>query len=244
MRVFVKINHKRLPSNHNFFLAYKGFEEMGFEIEFFNDNLNPISKNDIVIGDVATSRLVLEKFDVKIEEFNYPSELMFCCKRKIWKSTINKIAMNPEAWPVFVKPVEDKLFAGRLVSSTKDLIGCGNENENENADIEIYCSEAVNFVSEYRCFVRYGKILDIRRYKGSYRSIPSYFLIERAVKNFKNAPNGYAIDFGVTDRGETLLIEVNDGYALGSYGLFYVDYAKLLSARWCQLMGTEDKCNF
>lgn len=35
---------------------------------------------------------------------------------------------------------------------------------------------------------------------------------------FSDAPNGYGIDFGVTDDGRTLLIEVNDGYALGSYG--------------------------
>ncbi|MBQ8961536.1 MAG: hypothetical protein IJ071_10060 [Ruminococcus sp.] len=41
-----------------------------------------------------------------------------------------------------------------------------------------------------------------------------------------------------------MLIEVNDGYALGCYGLFYIDYAKLLSARWAELTGTEDECAF
>jgi hypothetical protein len=69
-------------------------------------------------------------------------------------------------------------------------------------------------------------------------------VIENAVSEYKNAPNGYAIDFGVTDDGRTLLIEVNDGYALGSYGLFYLDYAKLLSARWAQLTDTMDECAF
>lgn len=53
--------------------------------------------------------------------------------------------------------------------------------------------------------------------------------------DFSDAPNGYGIDFGVTDDGRTLLIEVNDGYALGSYGMYYLDYAKLLSARWAEL---------
>ena len=57
-------------------------------------------------------------------------------------------------------------------------------------------------------------------------------------------PNGYGTDFGVTDDGRTLLIEVNDGYALGSYGLYYLDYAKLLSAIWAELTGTEDECDF
>ena len=48
----------------------------------------------------------------------------------------------------------------------------------------------------------------------------------------------------ITDDNRTLLIEVNDGYALGCYGLFYIDYAKLLSARWAELTGTEDECAF
>ncbi len=69
-------------------------------------------------------------------------------------------------------------------------------------------------------------------------------VVENAVAQFKSAPKGYAIDFGLTDKGETLLIEVNDGYSLGCYGLFDLDYAKLLSARWAELTNTVDECNF
>ena len=47
-----------------------------------------------------------------------------------------------------------------------------------------------------------------------------------------------------TEFGIDSLIEVNDGYALGCYGLFYIDYTKLLSARWAELTGTEDECAF
>ena len=53
-------------------------------------------------------------------------------------------------------------------------------------------------------------------------------------------PAGRAIDLGVTSDGRTLLVEVNDGFALGSYGLDDVTYALLLSARWAELVGTED----
>ena len=54
-------------------------------------------------------------------------------------------------------------------------------------------------------------------------------------------PEGFAMDFGVTDDGRTLLIEVNDGYSLGTYGLEATLYARLLSARWAELNGTEDE---
>lgn len=69
-------------------------------------------------------------------------------------------------------------------------------------------------------------------------------VIENAVKDFENVPAGYAIDFGVTEKGQTILIEVNGDYSLGCYGLFCIDYAKLLSARWAELTDTVDECNF
>lgn len=49
-----------------------------------------------------------------------------------------------------------------------------------------------------------------------------------------------SIDIGVTKDGRTLLIECNDAYSLGAYGLVDYKYAKLLSARWSQLLERED----
>ena len=92
--------------------------------------------------------------------------------------------------------------------------------------------------------MKYGKILDVRRYKGDWRTCVDPKVIEKAVSEFISAPKGYGIDFGVTDKGETLLIEVNEGYSLGSYGLQSIDYAKLLSARWAELQSSVDECDF
>ena len=49
------------------------------------------------------------------------------------------------------------------------------------------------------------------------------------------APAGFGIDFGVLLDGRTVLVEMNDGYSLGSYGLNAVEYSELLEARWAQL---------
>lgn len=40
------------------------------------------------------------------------------------------------------------------------------------------------------------------------------------------------------------LVEVNDGFSLGSYGLWHDLYARLLSARWAELVGVSDPCDF
>ncbi len=58
----------------------------------------------------------------------------------------------------------------------------------------------------------------------------------------RGAPHAYSLDWGVTDDGRTLLVEMNEGYALGHYGLPPVSYARFLAARWHQiaLRGSRD----
>lgn len=69
-------------------------------------------------------------------------------------------------------------------------------------------------------------------------------MVDAAVIDYKSAPAGYALDFGVTRDGRTLLVEINDGYALGCYGLQHNLYAKLLEARWAEMVGVPDECLF
>jgi len=54
----------------------------------------------------------------------------------------------------------------------------------------------------------------------------------------KQAPWAYCLDWGIDEKGRTLLVEMNDGYAMGHYGLNPALYARMLSARWYQ-MATE-----
>lgn len=242
MRAFIQTKEDGKIYNDNFFKAFLAFHEMGFETVPFHNNegLRKSNLEDIVVGYVGTVRSRLNDFGIVAPEMDYPDELTEYLGRKVWKSRINTINCNPNLWPVFVKSVEDKKFTGVVVRSQHDLMGCGSCYENA----ECICSEIVNFVAEWRVFVRYGKIIDVRPYKGDWRIHYDHNIIESAVDKFLSAPKGYAIDFGVTDDGRTLLIEVNDGYALGSYGLYYPEYAKLLSARWAELTGTEDECDF
>lgn len=86
-------------------------------------------------------------------------------------------------------------------------------------DFPVICSEVVDFVSEYRCFVKYGEILDVRHYRRNWSKAPSREVIEQAIAAYSGAPAGYAADFGVTSDGRTLLVEVNDSYSLCPYGL-------------------------
>lgn len=228
--------------NDNFYKAWLGFHEMGFETTSFSnfEELRKSNREDVIVGYVGTVEYRLHDFGIELDFLDYPKELSNYLGRKIWTTTINEVNRTPEIWPVFVKSKKNKQFTGTVVRSPKDLIGCGSCYE----DAECFCSEVVDCLAEWRVFIRYGKILDVRPYRGDWRVHYDPSIIESAVKAYTTAPSGYAMDFGLTADGRTLLIEVNDGYALGSYGLHYIDYAKLLSARWAEYTDTEDYCDF
>jgi ATP-grasp domain, R2K clade family 2 len=97
----------------------------------------------------------------------------------------------------------------------------------------------VKWQSEYRVFVIHGKIKGTRHYWGD----PTITLNEAetlsaidTLERSGNANSAYGIDFGVLAQGDTALIELNDGFSLGSYGLARSVYADLILARWTELM--------
>ena len=55
------------------------------------------------------------------------------------------------------------------------------------------------------------------------------------------APIAYGIDFGVTDVGATLLVEVNEGFSLGCYGLGPLADSGFLAARGRELVAPGER---
>ena len=244
MRVFIpKDPITKEITNTNFFIAYEGFQKMGWEICFYEkfppDNL---MRSDVVVGYIDRVQYSLKNLGIEIpKEIDYPEELKPFFKREIWTSTINKVNLDftNTQKPIFVKPVRGKMFDGRLIESLKDFIGIGSR---ENFDV--WCSTPKNIVAESRCFVRYNQIMDNRQYKGDPFKVVSEQFAKDCLETFESKPDAFAMDFGVTDTGEEVLIEVNDSYSLGAYGLFPTNYAKMISARWHQLVDLPDPCQF
>lgn len=49
--------------------------------------------------------------------------------------------------------------------------------------------------------------------------------------------NSYTLDIGIDDRGNNYLIEINDGWSVGNYGLNPSDYFSFVKTRWLQITG-------
>ncbi|MGM0710309.1 ATP-grasp domain-containing protein [Brevibacillus parabrevis] len=241
MRAYIQANKNGEFYNVNAFIAFEGFTSLGWEIAKFRD-INEVKEDnpeDIVVGGIGNVRRRLEMLGIERNrgEIDYPDSLSHYFGRKIWTTTIQQLLENKQDWNVFVKPKDiTKKFAGKVIKEYKDFIGLIEQDKDTN----IWCSEIVDFVTEWRCFIRYGEILDVRQYKGAWDSKLDLDVIKSAVNDFVDAPASYGLDFGIDRDGNMKLVEVNDGHSLGTYGIAPVNYAKFLSARWSELTGTKD----
>jgi ATP-grasp domain, R2K clade family 2 len=94
---------------------------------------------------------------------------------------------------------------------------------------------------EWRCFIIDGRVRDVRPYTSCPDGdAPSRTFVQLLADQWGGAPAGFTIDvvhIGARSHPDWRIIECNDGYALGSYGLHRATYAELLVTRWAQLTG-------
>ncbi|GAA4164512.1 ATP-grasp domain-containing protein [Chryseobacterium ginsenosidimutans] len=235
MKAYIQADKNGEFYNVNAFVAFEGFKNFGYETEKFidADEISDNNPENIVVGGIGNVRKRLQNLNIirLNKEIDYPEELKPFLKRRIWESTINEV-FNKKEWNIFIKPqTETKLFAGKVIKNEMDFLGLINKENNT----KIWCSELIDFKTEWRCFIRYKEILDIRRYKGDWNTKIDLKTVQSAIDSFISQPNSFALDFGINENGETILVEVNDGHSLGTYGLSSAHYAKFLSARWSEL---------
>lgn len=221
--------------------AYRGFRNLGFETVLFSntDELIAITQNDIVVGGMLMMNHVFNTYKIHVGTYDYPNELISFLERKI--SIIKVLDIDGLTLPVFIKPVEEKIAKGIVIDSWDKA----SDYKNLSEDTEIYCSEVLELKSEWRCFVCVDKLVGVQIYNGNKDFTCDLDTVSRAINAYANnrkRPAAYTLDFGVTADGKTVLIEMNDGFAVGSYGLDDVEYAKFLLARWADLTGFCYEC--
>lgn len=244
-----------IPHSHNIATAMYGFRELGAEIVTYytiDEIYDKVTEYDIVLDYIDQCNEIFQKFDVVPNIPDYPPDFEKFLGRKIWRDYMDSISSTESKWSAgyFVKPVKDKRFTGKIINNISDLMGCGNYSEN----YEVLVSEPLDLKAEWRCFLMYDKIIDIRPYgmladtnRESYYYHYDADVVKEMLATFvkwENRPSACSMDIGVTSDGRTLLIEFNDAYALGTYGLAGIFYAKLISARWSQLLRRKDEYKF
>lgn len=198
-----------------------------------------LDNTTLVVGDHPTMLHVFKRLGIVLTNDSYPESLRKYLKRTVWESNIRKLltaSHGNEISNLFVKPKSKaKLFTGFVIQSNLDLYrldGIGKETE-------LYCAPGVLWLSEYRVFVNKSGIVGVKHYAGDPNVALDMQFVQNAITDFEQSnqrTDGYGIDFGVLEDGTTALVEWNDGFALGSYGLDKEVYTDLILSRWNELI--------
>jgi hypothetical protein len=215
-------------------------------IDFDGSNLASLDKytmslkNDIMIGSVEACSKFFTMCGVKEPEYiGYPEELHKFLGRTITSCKFKDIN---SPYPYFIKPKgQVKLFTGSVVESEKSNKFMEKYYEEVTPDTEVYISSVLKFESEYRCFVHKGELQAIQHYEGNIRLFPDVKRIDDMIQKYKSSNVSYTLDVGLVCLNdwqnfyETYLIEVNDMWAIGSYGFDAKKYVRMTIDRFQEI---------
>ncbi len=244
MRAFLEKNDLGEWIDDFVYMSKYKLMDLGIEVIPFNgddlktlERLRPTTK-DVIIGSVQATELFFELCGVQIPNYlGYPETLYKYLHRKVEVVKFKELDGKP--FPYFVKPKNGvKSFTGSIVQNEtqkKLLVSFDNVVD----DTELYLSEPIDFITEYRCFVHKGELKGIQYYFGDFRQFPNVETIESMIRDYTNSNISYTLDVGVTDSGVTALVEVNDMWAIGSYGFDAKTYVRMCIDRLIQIYGTK-----
>jgi hypothetical protein len=220
-------------------LMERGYTIVPFDGDDIENTLanKHITRDDICIGTVEGTSKFFDIAGVTVpSSITYPEELMQFLGRSIERKKLGEI--KEADLPLFIKPAgEIKKFTGDVFSKAAHL-----ENvrifEKCTDDTEVWTSEILEFETEYRVFVSNGIIYGMKHYKGDFALMINIEEVKEMVATYKDCPSAYTLDVGLVE-GKTFLVEVNDMWAIGSYGLEGRDYALLCARRMKEIMNTN-----
>jgi ATP-grasp domain, R2K clade family 2 len=194
----------------------------------------------LIVGDMPCISSALKQLFIREPQPNdYPASCRDFLHRRIWYSTLEELELglrNGRYPAIFAKPAtRRKRFTGCIFESEHDLYQVSGVSRT----LKLLCSEVVNWVSEYRIYVVNSEIRSVDYYAGD-ASVPVDIKeINRAIQILNESGEsyaGYAIDFGVLASGQTALVEMNDGFAIGAYNIDSKNYTDMIWARWEELL--------
>ncbi|ABW25202.1 hypothetical protein AM1_0115 [Acaryochloris marina MBIC11017] len=221
-------------------LTQKGIPFSFFTAKRIRRRQLPLDEHSLVVGNIPCILGALKQLNIPTPALNdYPVCLQSFLHRQIWQSTLSELATRLERgdYPaIFAKPCSRrKQFTGAIFQSEVDLAQVSGISKHEN----LICSEVVHWRSEYRVYVVRSQIRGIHHYEGDPLEPIDRDAVEEAIRILNESGEayaGYAIDFGVLDSGKTALIEMNDGFAVGAYGVSAQDYTDMVWSRWEELL--------
>jgi hypothetical protein len=223
---------RKLPSHFDAACALYGALEQNQDIRLTSFEEVESGKFDTLIR----SHLFVGSVDFMTEVFKRAGKIIGSMQP--YQSSVSKLLLEAKSEiasgkKLFIKPVQNKLFTGMVF----DLMTLSTLDKYPN-DTRVLVSLPFEskIIAECRCYVRFNKIVDVRNYSGDFTVIPDIKWTENIVKNLIDFPSAYTIDVCLLENGQTEVVEFNDMWAIGNYGIDNSDYYKLLRERYFEIM--------
>lgn len=145
--------------------------------------------------------------------------------------------------PVFIKPTSTKLFTGTVIDEYNHT-----QYKHHYPDAEIIVQDVIpDIISEWRCYIFRNKIVDVKNYSGDIgadvNGIIRYLDNELQRHGDLSLPETFVADVAVcmdkTQKPTTTyhtIIEFNDMWAIGNYGVSNDLYVRMLKQRYFDII--------
>ena len=216
-------------------------------IYFENIHEVPANKNVAVIGNIKETSEFFKRLKIEVPKALNAFELLKdsgLIKRNYYQTTLKEFYNNGKG-PKFIKPLNNhKAFASGVIKNIKSLPILLSDYK-DDWNIEILVSDVIDVQSEYRIFVnnlKYDslhKIIGMKHYLGDEFLIPNKDYVLKVIdylSTIKDLPCCYTLDVGILADGSTQVIELNDAWSIGSYGLNGEEYLEFILHRWIDII--------
>lgn len=180
----------------------------------------PVQPTDIAIGTIAFVEARLRTAGRSAPPPNdYPVELRDVLGRDVQRISLAEArARIAREGPKFIKPAEHrKRFTGFVADDPNDARwhGCSTR-------LPVWIADVLAIASEWRVYAAFGRVLAVVRAPntGTSASEPDQTLTQRIADRLHRMANGFegvAFDVAVLADGNSVLLEVNEGYGYGAY---------------------------
>lgn len=188
-------------------------------------------ENVVFVGSVESTNHFLVSYGRKpVAALNIPPELddeQFL-HRKIWRDiSKDDVRVLAESHPnLLIKPGQTP----KLFSLTRfDKFALDNIPDYEPLFVQEELRSPI--VAEWRVFVKFGKIVDIRPYWIKKWTMPDQNVVQAMVQQLRKHP-AITLDVGVLSTGPTVVIECHYFLACGTYGFEGVPMLNMMRVAW------------
>lgn len=241
MKAYVELK-RGFPVNTDIQKAIDGFESLVYDIKTFTKEdivlglgkIDYAAMNNVFVGSIDTMTMLFNRLGKLPEPIDYPSFVLrdLLMTRDVDKIKMKDIIRHYTTGEIFIKPVKTKLFDGMLVTKKEDL----NYFKGFEEEL-VWGSDKIDIVSEWRAYVHNNKLIQCSNYSGDFTLAPDYTYIQKLIEGYDICPISYTIDVAVLKDGRTDVVEFNDFWAIGSYGLDSMKYSEMLRDRYFQIVG-------